>query len=58
MSKRIVLSERFSLFFRVECFNLFNHPMFGSPAANFNNYLSSPTFGEITATKNGAPGRA
>ena len=38
-SKRFVLSERFSLVFRAEYFNLFNHSIVGSPAANANNYL-------------------
>ena len=54
MSKRFALSERFSPFFNVEYFNRFSHPMVGSPAANFKNYLSSPTFGEIIATQNDA----
>ena len=60
VSRRLALSERVSLFFRVEYFNLFNHPMFGPPSANFNNFITSPTFGEITATQNnylgGQPG--
>ncbi|HUN61941.1 MAG TPA: carboxypeptidase regulatory-like domain-containing protein [Candidatus Sulfotelmatobacter sp.] len=52
ISRRFALSERFSLYFRVEYFNLFNHPMLAPPPAGFNNYISSPTFGQITQTQN------
>jgi hypothetical protein len=52
ISRRFALSDRFSLFFRVEYFNLFNHPMFAPPPANFNNFISTPSFGQITATQN------
>jgi hypothetical protein len=36
------------IYFRVEYFNIFNHPMFAPPSANFNNYLQLPGFGEIS----------
>jgi hypothetical protein len=52
VSRRFRLSERWSLYFRVEYFNIFNHPMFAPPSANFNNYLQLPGFGEITSTLN------
>jgi hypothetical protein len=52
ISRRFGLSERFSLFFRVEYFNLFNHPMFAPPPASFNNLTFIPSFGRITATQN------
>ena len=60
VSRRFGLSERFSLYFRVEYFNVFNHPMFAPPSANFNNYLTQSSFGIITSTLNnflsGGPG--
>jgi hypothetical protein len=52
ISRRFDLSERLSLYFRVEYFNIFNHPMFAPPSANFNNNLQLPGFGEITSTLN------
>ena len=52
VSRRFALSDRFLLFFRVEYFNLFNHPMFAPPPANFNNLTFNPSFGQITATQN------
>jgi hypothetical protein len=52
ISRRFALSDRFSLFFRVEYFNLFNHPMFAPPPANYNNFISTPSFGQITETQN------
>jgi hypothetical protein len=51
VSRRFALSDRFSLFFRVEYFNLFNHPMF-APPADFNNYINFPSFGQINLTQN------
>jgi hypothetical protein len=60
VSRRFGLSDRFSLYFRVEYFNVFNHPMFAPPSANFNNYLAQSSFGSITSTLNnflsGGPG--
>ncbi|HTZ49940.1 MAG TPA: TonB-dependent receptor [Verrucomicrobiae bacterium] len=52
ISRRFALSERVSLFFRVEYFNLFNHPMFAPPPDGFNNYINGSGFGQITATQN------
>ena len=42
------LHERFTLQFRSEFFNLFNHPNFGSPNTN----LGAGSFGQITSMKN------
>jgi hypothetical protein len=52
VSRRIGFSDRCSLYFRAEYFNVFNHPMFADPSANFNNFLSAPGFGAITSTLN------
>ena len=52
ISRRFALSDRFSVFFRVEYFNLFNHPMFAPPPASLNNYINLPSFGQITTTQN------
>jgi hypothetical protein len=43
--KNTQLNERFSLQFRAEFFNTFNHAQFGPP----NNALNSPNFGVITS---------
>lgn len=43
--------EGMGLDFRSEFFNLFNHPQFGLPSADFN---SAGTFGKITSTVNNA----
>jgi hypothetical protein len=51
LSKRTVLTERFTLNFRAEAFNLFNHPNYGNPVANF----SSGAFGLITSILNTGP---
>jgi hypothetical protein len=49
VSKAISMSwpqEKSTLEFRIEFFNLFNHPQFANPDANF----ASPTFGLISST--------
>jgi len=51
LSKRTLLTERFTLNFRAEAFNLFNHPNYGNPVANF----SSGAFGRITSILNTGP---
>jgi Carboxypeptidase regulatory-like domain/TonB dependent receptor len=60
VSRRFSLSDRLSLYFRVEYFNVFNHPMFAPPSANFNNFFPRDGFGTITSTLNnflsGGPG--
>ena len=49
--KNTRITERTSLQFRAEFFNLFNHPNFGTPnAIVFSNGAISPTAGLITAT--------
>lgn len=52
--KRTRLTERYSLEFRAEFFNIFNHPEFGNPNAVF----GSGTFGTVTSTApSGEPSR-
>ena len=46
LRRRFGLSERVSLLFRADVFNLFNHPNFADPV----NTLSSATFGQSTQT--------
>jgi hypothetical protein len=45
-AKKQQLTERFLLEFRVECYNIFNHPHFQQP----DNLIASPTFGLISDT--------
>jgi hypothetical protein len=52
VSRRIRLTDRASLYFRVEYFNILNHPMFAPPWYNFNNFVGGPGFGTTTATLN------
>jgi hypothetical protein len=47
VAKRTLIKERFEVQFRVEAFNLFNHPNFSQPVNN----LLATTFGTITATR-------
>jgi hypothetical protein len=52
LQKDTRLSERMGLVFRVDVFNVFNHPELGSPNLN----VSSPaTFGRITSLENTSP---
>jgi hypothetical protein len=46
VQRQFHLTERLSLRFRAEFFNVFNHPSFGSPT----NLLTSPLFGRSTQT--------
>ena len=46
VQRQFRLTERMALRFRVECFNVFNQPNFGSPMFD----LSSPLFGRSTQT--------
>jgi hypothetical protein len=46
--KKTNIGERFSVEFRAEFFNLFNHPQFGPP----NGTQTSATFGQVTNTVN------
>jgi hypothetical protein len=45
MIKNTQLGERFTLQFRVECFNLFNTPQFGPPATSY----GAGTFGTVSS---------
>ncbi len=48
LAKTTALKENMSLEFRVECFNIFNHPEFANPSTNVD--LTFSTFGQITST--------
>jgi hypothetical protein len=47
VSKLTLIAERFSLQFRAEAFNLFNHPNFAQPSNN----VAAANFGQILATR-------
>jgi hypothetical protein len=52
LQKDTKLSERMGLIFRVDVFNVFNHPELGNPNLN----ISSPaTFGRISSLENSSP---
>ena len=46
--KNFPIVERYSVDFRIEAFNVFNHPQLGDPNTN----ISAPSFGTITSTVN------
>lgn len=51
--KRFLLTERAAVEFRAECFNLFNHPQYGQPQADFS--AGPGVFGSIISTLNTGP---
>ncbi len=53
LNKRFPISERFSVQFRTEFFNLFNHTNFGDPASTLSSALPGLTF---STTANGGAG--
>jgi len=54
LSKTFPINERFSLQFRAEYFNVFNHPQyaFDAPDSNTNLQAGGATFGQISTTAN------
>jgi hypothetical protein len=48
LEKATSINERLAVKFRVEAFNLLNHPTYGDPASN----ISSGSFGVITSVLN------
>jgi hypothetical protein len=46
LSKKFSLTEKYSLTFRSEAFNVFNHPNFTAPGTAF----GTPTFGIFSST--------
>ncbi len=51
--KNIVSNERWRLQFRAEAFNVFNHPQYGAPQADFS--AGAGVFGSIISTVNTGP---
>lgn len=56
MSKRFQLTDRVSLDFKAEYFNVFNHPMFAPPWATFQNRVGVSNLGGTGETLNEAYG--
>jgi Carboxypeptidase regulatory-like domain/TonB dependent receptor len=54
LSKQFQLTDRISLDFRAEYFNIFNHPMFAPPWATFQNRINVPNLGGTSETLNEA----
>ncbi|MGH9591398.1 MAG: hypothetical protein ACRD25_13450 [Terracidiphilus sp.] len=50
ISRIFPIGERFNTTFRLEAFNVLNHPNFSNPSGN----LSSSTFGQVSSTSNQA----
>ena len=53
VGKRISLSENKRLQFRAEFLNIFNHPQYGQPQADFS--AGAGEFGSIISTVNAGP---
>ena len=53
LAKNIVLTEKAGLQLRTEVFNVFNHPQYGAPQADFS--AGSGIFGSIISTINSGP---
>jgi hypothetical protein len=51
IARTVNITERTNVMFRMEVFNVFNHPEFGNPNVNF----SSNLFGQITSISNTQP---
>jgi hypothetical protein len=47
LAKNTKITERFSVEFRAEIFDIFNHPNFGDPVLN----VTSASFGQIQSTR-------
>ena len=54
LQKRFAITERMSLKFRAEAFNLFNHPIYANPSGSIGSNPQSPSasFGAITSILN------
>ena len=59
LSKKMALTERAGMEFRIESYNIFNHPQFTNPGSDpsaLGNQLGSPIFGGITSTRGNPDG--